>query len=135
MVDKLPWYKDGLKFKCTGCGKCCTGFPGTVWVSDEEIEALAKTLNISPEEFARKYTRRIGNRLSLKEHARTYSCVFLDGKKCTVYDARPKQCRTFPWWSENLDSPEEWKETASNCEGIDSPDAPLISLDEIQKHF
>ena len=20
-----PWYKDGLRFKCTGCGDCCTG--------------------------------------------------------------------------------------------------------------
>lgn len=133
MVEEL-WYKGGLRFECTGCGQCCTGFPGAVWVSDEEIEALAKTLQITPEEFVRKYTRRLENRLSLKEHPRTYDCVFLQGKKCTVYDARPKQCRTFPWWPENLSSPEAWKETAELCEGI-RPDAPLVQLGEIQKQL
>ncbi len=36
-----PWYQDGLAFTCTQCGKCCTGDPGFVWVTDEEIAALA----------------------------------------------------------------------------------------------
>ena len=39
-----PWYSDGLKFDCTGCGDCCTGDPGYVWVSRAEIEALAAAL-------------------------------------------------------------------------------------------
>jgi len=44
-VEK-PWYQDGLRFKCTGCGQCCTGSPGYVWVSPEEAEAMAKHLKI-----------------------------------------------------------------------------------------
>jgi len=131
----IPWYKDGLRFKCTGCGQCCTGSPGHVWVTPAEIEAMAEFLKISMEEFIKKYTRRVGNRVSLKEHSKPYDCVFLKDKKCQVYGARPTQCRTYPWWSENLKSPQHWEETASRCEGIDHPDAPLISLGEIQKHL
>jgi Fe-S-cluster containining protein len=128
----LPWYKDGLHFKCTECGQCCTGSPGYVWVSSSEAEAIAEFLQISIDEFIQKYTRRIGNRISLKEHSRTYDCTFLKGKKCQIYGVRPKQCRTFPWWPENLKTPNHWKETAARCEGIDHPDAPLVVLDEIQ---
>ena len=39
---KTPWYRDGLAFSCTRCGACCTGAPGYVWVSAEEIEQLAE---------------------------------------------------------------------------------------------
>jgi uncharacterized protein len=132
-----PWFKEGLRFKCTGCGQCCTGSPGYVWVSPSEIKALAEQLNISVEEFIKKYTRRIGNRLSLieKKRGENYDCVFLDGKRCTVYEARPKQCRTYPWWPENIDSAKSWKEEGMRCEGINHPDAPLISLPEIEKHL
>lgn len=128
-----PWYKEGLQFKCTGCGHCCTGSPGYVWIDEEEATSMAVALQISLEEFVKKYTRRIGNRISLKEHPRNYDCVFLKEKKCTIYTARPKQCRTFPWWQENLETPEHWKEAAARCEGINAPDAPVISLDEIEK--
>jgi uncharacterized protein len=132
-----PWYKDGLRFKCTGCGQCCTGTPGYVWVSPSEAEALAKQLQIPLEDFIRKYTRRFGDRLSLKERktGSDYDCVFLDGKRCTVYDARPQQCRTYPWWPENLKDQKTWKEEGVRCEGINHPDAPLISLPEIKKHL
>ena len=37
-----PWYTDGLKFTCSGCGDCCTGAPGYVWVNKQEVSALAK---------------------------------------------------------------------------------------------
>lgn len=133
-----PWYKDGLRFKCTGCGQCCTGAPGCVWVSPAEAECLAKRLNISLEEFKEKYTRKIGSRLSLKErHAgnNNYDCIFLEGKRCTVYEDRPKQCRTYPWWQENLKDSGSWKKEGLRCEGIDHVDAPLITLQDIQKHL
>lgn len=95
---------------------------------------MAKFLKISEEEFVKKYTREIGGRLSLLEHAKTYDCVFLrDKTKCFVYGARPRQCRTFPWWSENLASKKAWEETAKRCEGINHEEAPLISFGEIEK--
>jgi hypothetical protein len=128
MVD--AWYKEGLRFKCTGCGQCCTGSPGYVWVNDEEIAALASHLQISIEVFVKRYTRRIGNRLSLKEHPKNYDCVFLKERKCTVYSVRPHQCRTYPWWPENLVNRKVWEEEKQRCEGIDHPDAPLEIVHE-----
>jgi uncharacterized protein len=129
-----PWYHKGLHFKCTECGKCCTGQPGYVWVSDKEIEEMARFLQISFETFIQRYIRKVGDRFSLIEHPRTFDCVFLKDRKCQVYGARPTQCRTFPWWPENLETPEAWKETAERCEGIDHKDATLISLEEIKKN-
>lgn len=46
-----PWYADGLKFKCTGCGDCCTGAPGYVWVNKAEIEAIAADISMEVAEF------------------------------------------------------------------------------------
>ena len=128
---KEPWYKEGLRFKCTGCGECCTGSPGHVWVDEEEIALLSSELQISKEAFIKQYTRRIGDRISLKEHPQNYDCVFLKERKCLVYSARPKQCRTYPWWSENLSNRKAWEEEAKRCEGINHPDAILYTIDDI----
>lgn len=129
--DNEKWYKDGLRFKCTECGKCCTGKPGYVWISEEEIKQMAEHLNISIDLFKRKYTRLVHNQYSLIEKKRQdYDCVFLEGKRCTIYQARPKQCRAFPWWVENLESKEAWEEAAKDCEGI-NPEAPLVPFEEI----
>lgn len=127
----LPWYKDGLRFKCTECGKCCTGAPGFVWVTLEEIQAIAHQLNMSVDLFKRKYIRMRNNRYSLIEKkSQNNACIFLEGKKCQIYQTRPSQCRTFPWWKENLNSEESWKLAATECEGINDQ-APLVPLSEI----
>lgn len=131
MVDY--WYKEGLKFKCTGCGKCCTGGPGYVWIDEKEIAEMAAFLKITPKEFEKLYTRHVNGRLSLRENKVNYDCVFLKDKQCQVYGTRPKQCRKFPWWSENLKSPERWESVAKDCEGINHPDAPLISFEKIEE--
>ncbi|NGX40106.1 MAG: hypothetical protein KR126chlam1_01446 [Chlamydiae bacterium] len=130
-----PWYKKGLRFACTECGKCCTGEPGYVWIIQEEIEDMAAFLKITVPEFIKSYTREVSGQLSLKEYPRTYDCIFLNGGKCSVYGARPKQCRTFPFWSDNLKSKEAWEETARKCEGINHEHAPLIPLSQIQKQL
>jgi len=128
---KAPWYKEGLRFKCTGCGECCTGAPGYVWIDEKEIAEMAKFLNISAEEFVKKYTRKVNGGISLNEHPTNYDCVFLKEKKCLVYGARPHQCKAFPWWPDHLRSKKEWKEAAKRCEGINHADAPLVTLGEI----
>jgi len=71
-----PWYKKGLRFACTECGKCCTGEPGYVWINQEEAEKMAEVLNISLKEFMQNYTRLVNGELSLKEYPRTYDCIF-----------------------------------------------------------
>lgn len=131
----MTWYKEGLHFKCTGCGKCCTGSPGYVWVSEEEVAIMARKLDLSVDAFCKKYTRLVGTDLSLLEDPNNWDCVFLKDNQCQLYEARPKQCRTFPWWKDNLSSPRAWRQTSKGCEGIDHPDAPLVSFDIIQKHL
>jgi Fe-S-cluster containining protein len=127
-----PWYADGLRFTCTGCGNCCTGGPGYVWVNQAEIDALAARLGIAVGEFERKYVRQVGIRRTLAE-LKNYDCVFLDAKTrhCTVYEDRPRQCRTWPFWDSNLASPEAWQRTCEACPG--SGRGKLYSLETIQE--
>lgn len=126
-----PWYADGLKFNCSQCGDCCTGAPGFVWVKKSEIEAMAALLNQDVAAFEKEYTRNVGIRKSLREFPNG-DCVFFDNdsRRCTVYEARPRQCRTWPFWESNLKSPEAWKETCEVCPG--SGKGRVYSLDEIE---
>jgi len=117
-VSESPWYKDGLRFECTACGDCCTGAPGYVWVNRVEIAALAKRLGEAVDDFERKYVRKVGIRKSLVEFANG-DCVFFDNgtRRCKVYEDRPRQCRTWPFWDSNIKTPEAWKETCDVCPG------------------
>jgi Fe-S-cluster containining protein len=129
-MTEEPWYKDGLRFQCTQCGDCCTGAPGFVWVNQEEIEELARMLGVELAEFERKYVRRVGVRRSLIEFPNG-DCVFFDGqaRKCTVYEARPRQCRTWPFWQSNVKTPEAWEQTCQVCPG--SGKGPKVPVEQI----
>ena len=127
----MTWYKDGLKFKCTECGKCCTGSPGGVFVTLDEIDEMANFLGCTREVFIASFTRRTEGKLALIDSPKNYDCVFLKDKKCQVYATRPKQCRTFPWWNETLESKEAWLEEKMRCEGIDHPQGDHYSCEEI----
>jgi Fe-S-cluster containining protein len=127
-----PWYADGLRFQCTGCGDCCTGGPGYIWVNQAEIDALAARLGMDVPAFERKYVKEVGVRRTLKERPKTYDCVFLDAetRKCTVYEDRPRQCRTWPFWNSNLKSPAAWQQTCEVCPG--SGKGKLYSIEAIE---
>lgn len=129
MADE-PWYKDGLRFHCTECGDCCSGAPGYVWVNKEEIAALAARLGLDVATFERKYVRLVGIRKSLLERP-DGDCVLLDPKtrKCTAYEARPRQCRTWPFWESNVRTPEDWDETCEACPGCNR--GPVVSVEQI----
>lgn len=127
--DEQPWYQDGLRFECTQCGKCCTGEPGFVWVNDEEIDKLAKFRGDVRHEFVAMYTNKARGKVTLREKA-DGACVFYDERRgCTVYSVRPRQCRTWPFWESNLESPEAWERTEGDCPG--SGRGELIPVEEI----
>ncbi|MCA9205926.1 MAG: YkgJ family cysteine cluster protein [Planctomycetales bacterium] len=131
-MSEQPWYSDGLRFECSQCGNCCTGAPGYVWVNAEEIAGLAAAVGEPDvEQFERKYVRRIGIRKSLVEFPNG-DCVFFDteSRKCSVYDARPRQCRTWPFWDSNIRRPADWDYTCQICPG--SGQGRLYQLDEIE---
>ena len=126
-----PWYKDGLRFKCTGCGDCCTGAPGFVWVNKEEIAAGCRSRHGERRVRSHNTSARLAFAKASIEHDNC-DCVFLDGKtrKCTVYNARPRQCRTWPFWDSNVRTPEAWAETCEVCPG--SGTGQLYQLGEIE---
>lgn len=132
LQEEEPWYAKGLRFECTGCGQCCTGAPGYIWVDREEIENIAQFLKLTVEEFSRRYLRRVKGKFSLLEMPKSYDCIFLKDKKCQIYSVRPMQCRTFPWWPQHLKSEQDWKEAALRCEGI-RHDAPVVPRDIIEE--
>ncbi len=134
------WYADGLRFECTQCGNCCTGPPGAVWFNTEEGVAIAKLRKISEDEFHSRYAHQIDGHWSLIENKTEhgYDCVFLDrtsvpGKAvCSIYHARPLQCRTWPFWPEMLQSKRSWTtyKRVTPCPGMDS--GPLIPVEQIR---
>ncbi len=160
--ESSVWYKQGLKFTCTCCGNCCTGGPGYVWITDEEVRRLAVHLNLTPEAAVEQYCRRINGKLSLNERRTSggmYECVFLreikpprESRKgetivqakrvCGIYEVRPLQCRTWPFWPENLENKADLEIETRKCPGMntgthytvsqiealrDSPDWPVAS--------
>ena len=129
-MNEQPWYRQGLRFDCTQCGKCCGGGPGTIRASDDEIAALADRFGLSDAGFRARYTHRLRNGdVSLVEE-KNYDCVFFDRKRgCTVYHDRPKQCRTWPFWSSVVFSSETWDDEAAGCPGMNS--GPLRNAAEI----
>lgn len=126
-----PWYRDGLRFTCTQCGHCCTGEPGFVWVSDDDIAAIAAHLAESVEVVRAAFTRKARGKRTLREKGNG-ECVFFEtGKGCTIYTVRPPQCRTWPFWESNVETPAAWEHTTRVCPG--SGEGELIPAEEITR--
>ena len=130
-MSARPWYHAGLPFECIGCGRCCTGDPGHVWVTRAEIEVLAAAVRLEVTEFEQKYVRYVGIRRSLIELLNG-NCIFVDreSRQCIVYASRPAQCRTWPFWPSNLRTPKTWQRTCSACPG--SGRGRVVPVKEIQ---
>jgi hypothetical protein len=127
-----PWYHDGLSFACTRCGACCTGQPGFVWVDDQEIAAIAALLDKPVGEIRLLHTRPARGRISLTEFPNG-DCTFFDPKtrSCCIYDARPQQCRTWPFWRSNVCEPVAWDATRRTCPGAGH--GQLYPAEEIER--
>ncbi|MFO8014142.1 MAG: YkgJ family cysteine cluster protein [Phycisphaerae bacterium] len=128
--DGRPWYADGLRFACQGCGRCCGGAPGYVWLEKAEAVRIAEHLGMTYKAFRRTYVRRAWRGLTLKER-RNYDCAMLDGGgRCTVYPVRPLQCRIWPFWPSNLASPAAWEAAGKRCVGIGR--GPRFAFEQIE---
>lgn len=117
------WYRNGLQFRCTQCGDCCTGAPGFVHVSPEEIDEIAAFIGRPGQGLSREHLRPVGKGFSLTEDGRTGDCCFLKTDKrgrrsCSIYPVRPLQCRTWPFWTSNLEDEDSWQAAAANCPGM-----------------
>ncbi len=136
MTKKTAWYVGGLHFECLHCSNCCSGpGEGYIWITQPEVKFIADFLKITENKLRQEYLKRVNLRTTIIEHAVTKDCIFLkriDGeKKCLVYPVRPNQCRTWPFWTDNLSSPGAWNKATERCNGINR--GRLYSFEEIEK--
>lgn len=119
-----------FRFECQRSGRCCTGGTGFVWVEEDELEGLARTMGVSVSIFERDHLRRVPDpkdgrlRLSLREGpgrdgGSGDACSLLEGRHhCSVYQARPRHCRDYPFWPSNLEDAEAFEVARATCPGI-----------------
>jgi len=130
------WYSGGLHFACRECGGCCAGpTEGYIWAVEPEIERIAEYLGMTTGELRRRYLRRVGFRTSIIEDRTTKDCIFLQQvegrRRCAIYPVRPSQCRTWPFWPENLSDPGAWMAAGMRCPGINY--GRYYSCEEIER--
>ncbi|MDF1799359.1 MAG: YkgJ family cysteine cluster protein [Planctomycetota bacterium] len=127
------WYEPGLAFDCTACGRCCRdhGEYSYVYVSDKDLQGLSKHLGMTEEAFLEAYCREEDGWTILKRNGD--ACVLLEPSGlCGAYEARPKQCATWPWWVDNLASPKVWEvDVKGCCPGIGKGE--VVPADEIDR--
>lgn len=118
-VGSDVWWKEGLKFGCTACGRCCQN-EGEVWLDSDEFADLSSNLKEEPKIVLDKYAEKtMSGWVKLKNQVSddpkiNDRCIFLgeDGKQCSIYESRPIQCRTYPFWPRLLSNPGEWEKEA-----------------------
>jgi Fe-S-cluster containining protein len=116
---RLPWYGSGLRFSCVAdCGACCTkhGDYDFVYLEPGDIVRLAAHFDLGGDEFMARYGALDDGHAIVRMDGP--GCPFLSGARCTVYDARPSQCRTFPFWRENLRTRSSWERLREFCPGV-----------------
>ena len=111
--SSAPFY-----FACQRSGNCCRVGHGRVWIEEQHLPIYAELIGATEQGFVARNVVQVGARLSLQERA-DGRCVLLDGNnQCTVYEHRPEQCRTFPYWPELLTNPQALERAARYCPGI-----------------
>jgi len=123
------FYNDGLRFACLSCGKCCRISDGVVHLTEDDVLRMAGFFDVSREEFLRKYSRKEYKSRVLKDFPNGDCIFYREAQGCAVYEARPTQCRTFPFWKINLRSQETWESAAVDCHGMNT--GRLYSTNEI----
>jgi Fe-S-cluster containining protein len=120
----MDWIKRGLRFECQpDCGKCCTNArEGSLFLEPQDIARLAKHLGVTERELVKKQAVVHDDGEIELGKAPNGDCVFLEGSKCTVYEARPLQCRVYPFFPLDgytpIESPYTWQFEKSFCPGI-----------------
>ena len=125
--------KKGTNFECQGSGNCCVsrGSYGYVYLSLLDRQRLAKSFKLSLKKFTQKFCDKNNRYYHLKELKKNGDCIFLIDKRCSVYKSRPIQCRTWPFWKENM-KVKEWNNNIIKfCPGIGKGNK--VSLLKIKK--
>ena len=131
---KNCFYEEGLRFECTRCSSCCRFDPGYVFLSYRDLDSMTGAEGMERDEFLKHYCRAVYingvYRLSLKEK-KNFDCIFWEEDGCRLYEARPLQCRSFPFWRDYLKTVETWNHLESSCPGINH--GSIHSKEEIEE--
>ena len=110
---------------CSTCRGHCCRWGGYVWITEEEMMAIAVFKKMELSVFADSYVRTSYGRISLQERSINGEqiCSMFDpyDRKCLIYDHRPSQCRTFPFWDQYRD---EFKRLLDYCPGVEEKKGP-----------
>jgi uncharacterized protein len=116
--------RSSMPFDCTACGKCCKTV-GSVYLSPDDVAEAARVLEVTVLHFISNYASHTISStddsastdtqqwIRLEERTDAHgspACVFLDldTNFCQIYQARPMQCRTYPFWPHLVATPEAW---------------------------
>jgi len=105
------------EFECQKSGNCCR-CPGLVHVSIPEMEKMAEEKKCSLDEFISTYTQRHNGRYVVATPTFRQQCFLNDKNQCSVYNARPEQCKTYPDWPEIWESPSTIQKETELCPGL-----------------
>lgn len=131
MAEK--WWSKGVRFQCQGSGKCCLsrGEYGYVYMTLTDRRQMAKVLKLPTREFTHKYCEKDDNGyFRLKSEKEEVNCIFLKNNRCSVYEGRPTQCRTWPFWPEVMGAKTWAKEVAAFCPGVGK--GPVVPVEKIK---
>ena len=111
------WEKAPVHFECDpDCFKCCVK-PGVVYMNRKDVRDAAKYLKLSQNRFKSEFLN--------KEHDMWYinveednPCPFLTFDGCSIHEVKPVQCKTYPFWRENMETLRHWELAAGFCPGV-----------------
>lgn len=108
--DAVPIKQSGqINFRCTLCGDCCRNLENAVMLESLDAYRLLQYLKKSGspitgmDELYDRYTEPIplneqGYPICvLKTRGPQHECIFLKNNRCSVYEARPRTCRLYPF--------------------------------------
>ena len=132
---KKWWEKESVRFECQpDCFKCCTK-PGIVYFEPASIEKSAKLLKTSPEQFRNEFLQ-WDDEHWVHDVKEGKPCAFLIPTGCAIHQGKPLQCRSYPFWRENMVSANMWKFVGAFCPGIGiGPEMPVATIRKFLNKF
>ena len=96
MADRAEQEKIVEEFVCQRCNECCRQ-PGYVYMSEEECADAAKFLNKSIYDFMDECCDVVDKRRIVLKKLSDETCIFLKDGGCMIHEAKPSQCKAFPY--------------------------------------